>query len=251
MIRCCVEMNASLLLPLLLTGLLLAPGAPLKAQGADPADGLELAPQGYRAVIGAPPAPGSRAEADDLAILRWNQRSRYPEAVEQSWRFLNRNLSSFDAAVGSDLSNTAPTLFKGLPFFLKRVDAIKNALKVEIARPRPYVSHPDLSPCLPTKTTFSYPSGHAAWYGTAALLLADLLPQRRERLLSVGSQGGFARSYCLVHYPSDVLASQRLSAAISRDVIASPQWQAFRQQLQGELGKLLVPPPAGLPLLSD
>jgi acid phosphatase (class A) len=48
-----------------------------------------------------------------------------------------------------------------------------------------------------------------------------------------------------------VLASQRLAGAISRDVIASPQWQAFRQQLRHELGKLLVPPPAGLPLLSD
>jgi acid phosphatase (class A) len=55
----------------------------------------------------------------------------------------------------------------------------------------------------------------------------------------------------VVHYPSDVLASQRLAEAISRDVIASPQWQAFRQQLRPELDRLLVAPPAGLPLLTD
>jgi acid phosphatase (class A) len=221
------------------------------AQAADPAAGLTLKADQYRAVVGRPPAPGSPAEADDLAVLRWNQRSRYPEAVVHSWRFLHRNVSTFDAAVGSDLSKTAPTLFQGLPAFLKRIDGVKDALKDEIARPRPYVSDPSFKPCLPLETTYSYPSGHATWYAAASLLLADLLPERRARLLAVGLQGGYARSYCVVHYPSDVLASQRLAGAISRDVIASPQWQAFRQQLRPELGKLLVPPPAGLPLLSD
>lgn len=83
------------------------------------------------------------------------------------------------------------------------------------------MSHPELQPCLPLETSFSFPSGHATWYASAALLLADLLPERRERLLQLGRQGGYARSACLVHYPSDVLASQRLAEAVSRDVIAS------------------------------
>lgn len=244
-------MFRSSLSKLLLAASLLVTALPAHAQTGDPADGLVLEPQRYRAVIGAPPAAGSRAEADDLAILRWNQRSRYPQAVGHSWRFLYRNLSSFDAAVGSDLSKIAPTLFKGLPLFLRRVDAVKDVLKDQIGRPRPYVSHPDLRPCVPIETTPSFPSGHATWYATTALLLADLLPQRRERLLAVGEQGGFVRAYCVVHYPSDVLASQRLAEAISRDVITSPQWQAFRRQIQPELTRLLQPPPAGLPLLSD
>ena len=220
-------------------------------QATDPAAGLLLRAERYRAVVGQPPVPGSGAEAEDLAILRWNQRSRYPEAVVHSWRFLQRDLSSFDAAVGSDLSRNAPTLFKGLPFFLKRIAAVKDGLKEGIARPRPFVSHPELRPCLPPESTNSYPSGHALWYAAAGLLLADLLPERRDRLQQVGQQGGFARSYCVVHYPSDVLASQRLAEALSRDVIASPQWQAFRRQLRPELAKVLQAPPAGLPLLTD
>ncbi|MFM1811806.1 MAG: Acid phosphatase [Cyanobacteriota bacterium] len=236
---------------LLLAGSLFGPSAMAQAQATDPASGLNLNMERYRAVVGRPPAPGSPAEADDLAVLRWNMRSRYPEAVVHSWRFLYRNVSTFDAAVGSDLSKIAPTLFAGLPAFLKRIDGVKDALKDEIARPRPYVSDPSLKPCLPLETTYSFPSGHATWYAAASLLLADLLPERRERLLEVGLQGGFARSYCMVHYPSDVEASQRLAVAISRDVIASPQWQAFKQQLRPELVKLLVTPPAGLPLLSD
>jgi acid phosphatase (class A) len=244
-------MQAVLMLVLLAGSLLWPPGTVAMAQTVDPAGGLNLKAERYRAVVGRPPAPGSAAEADDLAVLRWNERTRYPEAVVHSWRFLHRNLSTFDAAIGSDLGRIAPTVFRGLPAFLKPIDVVKDALKEEIARPRPYVSELGLKPCLPLEDTFSYPSGHATWYAAASMLLADLLPERRERLLEVGLQGGYARSYCVVHYPSDVLASQRLAGAISRDVIASPQWQAFKQQLRPELQKLLVAPPAGLPLLSD
>jgi hypothetical protein len=48
-----------------------------------------------------------------------------------------------------------------------------------------------------------------------------------------------------------VLASQRLGEAISRDVIASPQWRRFREQSRASLQTLLTPPPAGLPVLVD
>jgi len=45
--------------------------------------------------------------------------------------------------------------------------------------------------------------------------------------------------------------SHRLGEAISRDVIASPQWQRFREQSRASLQTLLTPPPAGLPVLVD
>lgn len=237
-----------------LTGLLLLQTAVLPgtlALAADPAAGLVLQPATYRAVLGQPPAPGSRQLLDDLAILRWNQRSRTPAGILHSWHFLNRNLSLFDAAVGADLARTAPVLHAGLPAFLERADGIKDQLKDTAARPRPFLSHPDLQPCLPLESSWSFPSGHATWFATAALLLADLLPERRERLLPVGLQGGYVRAYCALHYPSDVLAGQRLAEAIGRDVIASPQWRDFKRQVDDERRLLLAVPPAGLPLLAD
>ena len=77
------------------------------------------------------------------------------------------------------------------------------------------------------------------------------LAQEQKLVEQVGLQGGYARNYCGVHYPSDVLASQRLAIAISKDVIASAQWKSFKEQLKPELQKLMVAPPAGLPLLTD
>jgi len=246
----------SLRLGLCLSGLLLMPaplmlGMPALAKPADPAAGLVLQPTRYRAVLGSPPARGSRQELDDLAILRWNQRSRTPAGILHSWLFLNRNLSLFNAAVGADLARTAPSLFAGLPAFLERAEALKDQLKDAAARPRPFANHGDLKPCLPLEMSWSYPSGHATWFATAALLLADLLPERRERLLPVGLQGGYVRAYCGLHYPSDVAAGQRLAEALSQELIASPQWRTFKQQLAGERRQLLSVPPAGLPLLMD
>jgi len=223
----------------------------LAAPPTDPAAGLQLDPDSFRAVIGTPPMPASPEERDDLAILRWNQRTRTPEGVLHSWRFLNRSLSLFDAALGANLQDASPALYQGLSAFLSRADTLKTQLKKAIARPRPFLSHRDLQPCLPLESGWSYPSGHATWFATASLLLADLVPERRERLLQAGRQGGYVRVYCGVHYPSDVMASQRLAEAISKEVIASPQWQTFKQQVLADRQRLLVVPEAGLPLLTN
>lgn len=217
---------------------------------AEAAAGLVLPAERYAALVGQPPAAGSRGEADDLAILRWLQLSRTAEAASRTWSFLSRSLSRFDAAIGADLNRTAPTLTAGLPSFLRVITTVKDELKTSHARPRPFLAHPDLRPCLPLEDSPAYPSGHALWYAAAGQLLADLLPERRERLLEVGRQGGFARVTCGVHYPSDVLASQRLAAAMAADVIASPQWRAFRERVRDEGLRLQELPGPDLPALN-
>jgi len=129
-------MNCSVCLGAVLTSsLFLAQGPAVLAQGPMP----DLQASRYQAVIGKPPAPGSRAEADDLAILRWNQRTRTAEGILHSWRFLNRNLSVFEPAIGSDLAKSAPILSKGLVQLLAQVDGVKDQLKDSISRPRPFL----------------------------------------------------------------------------------------------------------------
>jgi acid phosphatase (class A) len=81
-------------------------------------------------------------------------------------------------------------------------------------------------------------------------MLADLLPERRERLLAVGRTGGTSRTLCGVHYPSDVEAGQRLGEAAARQIIASEQWRRFKANsaIQLELGKLRSVKPVHLQL---
>ena len=79
-------------------------------------------------------------------------------------------------------------------------------LKQWVMRPRPFVTHADLTALVQPGDRWSFPSGHtlssfaaatALWFfhrksGAAALLLALTI--------------GFSRLYASVHYPSDVLA---------------------------------------------
>ncbi len=202
-------------------------------------------------VAGRPPLAGSSAERDDLAVLRWLQRYRTPEQVADAWLLLDRNLALFSRALGLDLAKSAPGLLRGLRPFLAEVDGASSQLKLQARRPRPYTSHPELEPCLPPETGYSFPSGHATWYSAAAELLAALVPERRERLLQVGSHGGSSRVMCGVHYPSDVEAGQRLGRAAALQIQQTAAWRRLRDDpaLQLELQQIRSLPFRALPEL--
>ena len=237
---------------LLALGLLAGVGSTsIRPAGANPADGFQLRFAPLAEFVGKPPAPSSDALKRDLAVLRWQQFARNSEFVGHAWGYLDREIGRFQAAIGSDLAETAPQILTGVPQFVHLVEEVKDELKDAIGRSRPFVTHQDLKPCLPREYSESYPSGHATWYVTTSLLLADLLPERRERLLAVGYQGMAARVTCGMHYPSDVEAGQRLGKAAVQQILLSPQWQRFKLSVQPEVKKLMTPPAAGMPVVYD
>ena len=248
-----IRRKAKLLPALALLQSTLAAPQPALAGPADSAPGiatgLRLDPQALGRVTGTPPALGSREEAGELAILLWLQRHRTPEMVAATWLLLDRNLSTFSSAVGAELGTATPALKAALESFMAPVNAAYREIKRQQARVRPYLAHPELRPCLPPEATGSFPSGHSVWFRATAELLADLLPERRDRLELVGRQGGANRVLCGVHYPSDVEAGQRFGAAAARQIIASPQWRAFREDpsLQQELLRLRATEQEALP----
>ena len=211
--------------------------------------GLQLNLAALQTATGLPPKPHSLAAENDLAILLWLQRHRTPDQIAKSWLLLDRNVVQFDRALGIDMTRSTPTLVRGLTGFLKLVDGAKNTIKDSVKRPRPFVSHPEITVCLPPEDSWSFPSGHSTFFRAAAILLADLVPERRERLLAVGLLGGTSRTLCALHYPSDVEAGQRLGEAAALQILASPQWQQFKQQpaLEKELQLLRQVPVSRLP----
>lgn len=202
-------------------------------------------------ITGLPPAPASQALQEDLAILRWLQANRTPQMVAGTWMTLGRDADVFSPALGVDMSKTTPMIEAGLRPFLALIDAAADRIKRQVGRPRPYDSHADLRPCLPPEAGFSFPSGHSSWYTAAALLLADLVPERRPRLEEMGRHGAANRVMCGVHYPSDVLAAQRFARAAVDQILASPQWQRFRSDplVQDEVQRVRQARPEALPLL--
>ena len=220
------------------------------AESSNPAKGLVLDIPALRKVIGDPPEIGSKSLQRDLDILFWLQKSRNPSGVRNAWTYLDKVMTVFEPALGSDFSKTAPKIKQKLPQFIKLVNNVKDTFKKEISRDRPFVAYSTIKPCLPLEDSKSYPSGHASWYTTASYLLADLFPQRREPLLLTGRQGIYARPFCGLHYPSDVEAGHRLGKAAAQQIIRSSQWAKFKLSVQQEVKRALNPPPAGLPLIN-
>jgi len=230
----------------------LADDSVVSGRAVDPARGVHLDRKALRDVVGQPPTPGSELASNDLAILLWLQNSRTPEMASNTWLFLERNPMEFSRALGIDMLKQAPLITAGVKAFLKPLDVVLGEIKREIGRPRPFLQYSEIRPCLPREDSASFPSGHSTWYRASAELLADLIPERRERLLSVGDHGGVSRTLCGVHFPSDVMAGQRLGAAGARQLINTPQWRAFRADpaVQAEVQRLRAVPKESLTLLT-
>ncbi len=112
----------------------------------------------------------------------------------------------------------------------------------------PYNASPLIQPVIdkpgtPTKPSWSYPSGHSLWGYSMALVLAAMLPEKRDAILARGRQFGWSRVVGGVHWPSDVAAGRIAAVAmverLGRDA-------AFRHDLDGatvELRAALKMPP--------
>ena len=179
------------------------------------------------AVLGAPPAPGSDEARADLAVVLWLQRTRSAEDVARATRQIRLGLDAFAAALAPGFDASAhPRTRELLDLVHARATRTILDAKKEFARPRPYQADPRVAPAVERENTFSYPSSHATRGVLVARVLAELAPSRREALLEAGLRAGYDRVVAGVHYPSDVLAGQRLGAALADAFLVDPDVRA-------------------------
>jgi acid phosphatase (class A) len=92
---------------------------------------------------------------------------------------------------------------------------------------------------VPAPTSSSYPSGHATDGILFALVLSDLAPQFKDKLIARGIQYGNDRVVLGVHFPSDVAAGRALGQAIYAVLKDKKAYQddlaAAKAQFQKEL----------------
>ena len=58
-----------------------------------------------------------------------------------------------------------------------------------------------------------------------ALVLAELFPDRREAILTVGRDLGWHRVLIARHYPTDIYAGRVFAQAVVREMKANPDFQ--------------------------
>jgi acid phosphatase (class A) len=108
-------------------------------------------------------------------------------------------------------------------------DEFVDQAKKAIHRRRPYtVDKDDIKTCNGHKRgdkDDSYPSGHTTRGYVFAIILAEMMPDKRKVILARAKQFGQSRVVCGAHFPSDVAAGQAAGTLIAATLMADPEFQ--------------------------
>ena len=186
-----------------------------------------------------PPTPDSAEGKRDLAAVKLLQASADPARIalaaaddknETVW-FYGDVLPGFTKAT--------------LPMTAKLFDAAENDEEIEadrfktfFARVRPFDLDKTLQVCVPTAyhaKARSYPSGHATLGYSLGLVLAHLIPEKADAILTRARVYGENRVICGVHFPSDIAASQALGTAVALEFMRAPAFKTAFAAAKAEL----------------
>jgi acid phosphatase (class A) len=176
-------------------------------------------------LLAPPPLPGSAEQVADLAevvaVCHACPASEAAIAISEK-KF---SVFNFTPAVGPHFQ--AGKLPKTEAFF-RRVQedaaAACDGAKEFWKRPRPYTVDPSLASGKLEKS-YSYPSGHSTEATVLALVLGDLVPEKRDDILALSRDIGWRRVQIARHYPTDIYAGRVFARAIVREMKASRRFQ--------------------------
>jgi len=216
-----------LLLLIALFCLALAPATPTHFVTADQFD--------FKSLLGNPPAdnsPEHKAEVNRILDL---QAARTPEEERRCKDEEEVTVFAFSTVLGEEFNATnLPVTAKVMAEATADTKAIANAAKLTWRRVRPPLAEPRIHPCVKLEHTASYPSGHATRGIVWATMLAGIFPDKRDALLALGKQIGDDRVLAGMHYPSDVVAGQKLGAEIAIKLLANADFKAELDKAKAE-----------------
>lgn len=181
--------------------------------GRDLPDSLKLLPP--------PPAEGTPAFRNDMAVSRASQKLRGTPRVRQAT--FDADLAFphaagvFACALGVPVTQEqSPRLYQLLRRVMTDAGLATYGAKDHYKRTRPFV-HYNESTCLPRdeaalRDDGSYPSGHTSIGWAWALVLTQIAPDRTNALLARGRAFGESRLVCNAHWQSDILQGRATGA---------------------------------------
>jgi acid phosphatase (class A) len=183
------------------------------------------------------PAPGSAADKADLAVLYdWQGR----RTAEQCKRAKTQKYAYFADFYGDITPFAAPQPAEVTAFFLQvrnDADAAVDRIKDRFRRNRPFRRDKGLRPCAGRAGGKSYPSGHATLSRIYALILSDLVPERRAEFLARADEAALNRVIGGVHHPSDIEAGKTAGEIIYSRMRENPSFLADMEALRKYLKK--------------
>lgn len=194
------------------------------------------------AILPPPVANGSAADAAEQAEVLATQQAASAERVAKAQRDGAETLPVLlDDALGKPIEMRA---LPALGRLFDRLGATEGAViaptKKAFDRRRPYLSNGAIKPLVRPSVSGSYPSGHTTWSTVAAIVLGQMVPEKRDIIFARAADYALSRVVGGMHYLNDLEGGRRAGTAIVVAVMARPEYQAdfaaARAELRAYLG---------------
>ncbi|RQO36982.1 acid phosphatase [Herminiimonas sp. KBW02] len=187
------------------------------------------------------PPPDADATRREIAAMLLLQEQRTPEQVMQAAADHEQSVFRFACVMGhAFLRDHLPLTTRLFATLHETGNALEKQGKKKWRRVRPPVFDTRIRPVARYSASGSYPSGHATFSFLAAIVLADMVPEKSEQIFTRAREFGEHRVIGGVHYPSDVAAGQRLATLIAVLIQQNPAFRqdyaAARTELRSALG---------------
>ena len=169
------------------------------------------------------------------------QRAATPERIEQAKRDADESADTMFAAVlGKPL--TAANLPATTRLFARLEetgDAVLGPAKKAFKRVRPYISDPEIKALVRPSITGSYPSGHTTHINASAIVMGDIVPEKRDAIWERAHDYSQSRVIGGMHYPNDLDGGNRAGTAIAVALQGRPEFKADFEAARRELRQYL------------
>ena len=136
------------------------------------------------------------------------------------------------------------TLPRAAAFFARvgdSEDETVDPVKKIYGRTRPFLANPDIKPLITQSKSGAYPSGHTTRVTLMAIVLGDMIPERRAQPWARAAEYAESRVIGGMHYPNDLAAGRMagVAMAMAMAMAADPQFRAESEAAKVEVRKAL------------
>ena len=197
----------------------------------------------FRAIVGDPPAKGSTEAKREIEIVLREQTRRTPEDVARIKAEAGPMVIAFAEVLGPKLTaKNLPLTFALIRNAGKDIGERIEDAKLVWKRSRPWEDDERVKPSLALPTGTSYPAALAVSARVYALLLGELVPEKRSALMARGWLIAWGRVMSGVHYPSDVAGAMKLGDYYAQQILASPAFRTDFAKAREECQRVFAQP---------
>jgi acid phosphatase (class A) len=142
----------------------------------------------------------------------------------------------FGALLGPNF--TPEKLPNGNIFFTRVTDSEDETVdpaKKYFGRVRPFLANPEIKALVPPTKSGAYPSGHTTRVTMCAIIVASMLPEKRDAIWARAAEYAESRVIGGMHYPDDLEGGRRAGSAMAAVMFSRPDFRADYEVAKAEL----------------